>query len=126
MHFFVEHVDDILLMMIQYIYTTCYIYIYFSVEHVDDILLMMFQYIEMLRREGPQEWVYKECQQLSDMIFRFKDKEKPINYTSFLARRMQVTILYSDGWKSYSAWNLCILKFLLPTSIIWFPGLHLI
>lgn len=70
---------------------------HFFVEHVDDILLMMFQYIEMLRREGPQEWVYKECQQLSDMIFRFKDKEKPINYTSFLARRMQVTILYSDG-----------------------------
>lgn len=60
-----------------------------GLEHVDDILLMMFQYIEMLRSEGPQEWVYKECQQLSDMIFRFKDKEKPINYTSFLARRMQ-------------------------------------
>jgi secreted Zn-dependent insulinase-like peptidase len=62
------------------------------VEHVDDILLNMFQYIAMLRKEGPQEWVYKECQQLSDMIFKFKDKEMPINYTSFLARRMQVRL----------------------------------
>ncbi|XP_048747252.2 insulin-degrading enzyme-like [Ostrea edulis] len=60
-----------------------------GLEHVDDILLNMFQYIEMLRKTGPQEWVFKECQQLSDMIFKFKDKEMPINYTSFLARRMQ-------------------------------------
>ncbi|KAM9326665.1 insulin-degrading enzyme [Gastrophryne carolinensis] len=53
--------------------------------HVDDIILHMFQYIEMLRTEGPQEWVFQECKDLNAVAFRFKDKERPRGYTSKLA-----------------------------------------
>ena len=31
-------------------------------EHVDDIITLIFQYLNLLRKEGPLEWVFKECQ----------------------------------------------------------------
>ncbi|KAL8568009.1 hypothetical protein ACOMHN_029184 [Nucella lapillus] len=54
-------------------------------EHVEDIITLTYQYINMLKKEGPQEWVFKECRDLSAMQFRFKDKEKPRNYVSHLS-----------------------------------------
>ncbi|KAK2177670.1 hypothetical protein NP493_586g01027 [Ridgeia piscesae] len=56
-----------------------------GIEHVDDIVTLIFQYLSMLRKEGPQEWVFKECQDLSAMTFRFKDKERPRSYSSSCA-----------------------------------------
>ncbi|XP_021171992.2 insulin-degrading enzyme isoform X2 [Fundulus heteroclitus] len=53
--------------------------------HVDDIIFHMFQYIQKLRTEGPQEWVFEECKDLSRVAFRFKDKERPRGYTSKVA-----------------------------------------
>lgn len=29
--------------------------------HVEDMVEIIFQYIAMLRREGPKEWIFKEC-----------------------------------------------------------------
>jgi len=52
-----------------------------GLEHSDDIVLMVFQYLTMLRQQGPQEWIFKECQELTAMKFRFKDKEVPSSYT---------------------------------------------
>jgi len=31
-------------------------------EHVDDIVTLIFQYINLLQKEGPQEWIFRECQ----------------------------------------------------------------
>ncbi|KAM4730097.1 insulin-degrading enzyme isoform 1-T1 [Anableps anableps] len=53
--------------------------------HVEDIIFHMFQYIQKLRTEGPQEWVFEECKDLSRVAFRFKDKERPRGYTSKVA-----------------------------------------
>uniref|UniRef100_A0A3B5LE54 Insulin-degrading enzyme n=1 Tax=Xiphophorus couchianus TaxID=32473 RepID=A0A3B5LE54_9TELE len=53
--------------------------------HVEDIIFHMFQYIQKLRAEGPQEWVFDECKDLSKVAFRFKDKERPRGYTSKVA-----------------------------------------
>ncbi|XP_076461437.1 insulin-degrading enzyme-like [Babylonia areolata] len=58
-------------------------------EHVEDIITLMYQYINMLKKEGPQEWVFKECKDLSAMQFRFKDKEKPRNYVCSLSSMLQ-------------------------------------
>ena len=30
-------------------------------EHVDDIITLIYQYINMLKKEGPQQWVFQEC-----------------------------------------------------------------
>ena len=38
------------------------IILFFTIsEYVDDIVTLIFQYLNMLRKEGPQEWVYEEC-----------------------------------------------------------------
>lgn len=56
-----------------------------GIEHLDDIVTLTYQYVNMLRNEGPQAWIFQECQDLSAMTFRFKDKEKPRNYVSGLS-----------------------------------------
>jgi len=56
-----------------------------GIEHVHDIIELVFQYLDMLRREGPQKWVFEECRDLNSMMFRFKDKERPQGYVCGLA-----------------------------------------
>ncbi|BFZ09211.1 hypothetical protein BsWGS_12249 [Bradybaena similaris] len=58
-------------------------------ENIDEIIALIYQYINMLRQEGPQEWIFKECQDLAAMSFNFKDKESPKSYTSALSGRLQ-------------------------------------
>lgn len=55
-------------------------------EHIYDVVTCVFQYLEMLRSEEPQEWVFKECQALSEVKYRFKDKENPRSYVCSTAR----------------------------------------
>jgi insulysin len=56
-----------------------------GIEHVDDIVTLIFQYLNLMRKEGPHEWIFRECQDLSAMSFRFKDKERPTTYTCHIA-----------------------------------------
>ncbi|VDI06959.1 insulysin [Mytilus galloprovincialis] len=42
----------------------------------------------MLKREGPQQWIFDEFKDLSAMTFRFKGKEKPRNYTTQITSRV--------------------------------------
>lgn len=51
-----------------------------GIEHVEDIVTLIFQYLRMLRDAGSQEWIFRECQHLNAMTFRFKDKERPESY----------------------------------------------
>ncbi|XP_071947721.1 insulin-degrading enzyme-like [Antedon mediterranea] len=51
-----------------------------GLNHVEDIITHIFQYLNMLRKECPQEWIHKECQDLDNMRFQFKDKERPSSY----------------------------------------------
>ncbi|GIY21913.1 insulin-degrading enzyme [Caerostris extrusa] len=59
-----------------------------GLEHTDDIVTILFQYLTLLREVGPQEWVFQECKKLSEMNFRFKDKEKPQVYVYSVASRI--------------------------------------
>ncbi|KAH9525028.1 hypothetical protein Btru_000137 [Bulinus truncatus] len=57
-------------------------------EHIDDIVVLIYQYINMLRKEKPKQWIFKECQELAAMAFHFKDKESPKIYTSGLSSKL--------------------------------------
>lgn len=59
-------------------------------EHVDDILTLIFQYLNLLRQSGPQKWIFDEYSKLSEMQFRFKDKENPLNLVSNIVHSMIV------------------------------------
>ncbi|XP_066956310.1 insulin-degrading enzyme [Macrobrachium rosenbergii] len=59
-----------------------------GIEHVEDIVTAVFQYLNLLKNQGPQEWVFNECRDLSAMNFRFKDKERPQSYVCGLAEQL--------------------------------------
>lgn len=40
-----------------------------GIDHVDDIVTLVFQYLNMLRADGPQEWVFEECKKLGLFLF---------------------------------------------------------
>ncbi|XP_063697164.1 insulin-degrading enzyme [Culicoides brevitarsis] len=59
-------------------------------EKTDEIIKIIFQYINMLKKEGSQKWIFDEYCQISQMLFRFKDKENPLALVSGLVHAMQV------------------------------------
>uniref|UniRef100_A0A1B6DGR0 Peptidase M16 C-terminal domain-containing protein n=1 Tax=Clastoptera arizonana TaxID=38151 RepID=A0A1B6DGR0_9HEMI len=60
-----------------------------GIEHVDDIVKLIFQYINMLKKEGPQKWIFEEYREILKMHFRFKDNEVPRYYVSNLVHSMR-------------------------------------
>ncbi|KAJ7565037.1 hypothetical protein O6H91_02G045200 [Diphasiastrum complanatum] len=58
-------------------------------EHMEDIVGLAFQYIDLLHKEGVQEWIFEEIRAVSDMKFHFQDKMTPVNYVMRLANNMQ-------------------------------------
>lgn len=48
------------------------------------------QYINMLRSEGPKKWIFEEYLNLSEMQFRFKDKETALSLVSSVVHSMQL------------------------------------
>ncbi|XP_042894803.1 insulin-degrading enzyme isoform X2 [Parasteatoda tepidariorum] len=56
-----------------------------GIDHTDEIVTLLFQYLALLKKEGPQEWIFNERKNLNDITFRFKDREKPQSYVCSLA-----------------------------------------
>jgi insulysin len=56
-----------------------------GIEHIEDIITLMFQYINLLKKEGPKQWIYEEDKKIKEIKFQFKDKERPISYVRDLA-----------------------------------------
>ncbi|XP_069140604.1 insulin-degrading enzyme-like isoform X1 [Argopecten irradians] len=61
-----------------------------GLDHIDDMVKLTYQYITMLRSQEPQEWIFREYQNIRAMKFRFKDKEESKNYTPSVCRSMQL------------------------------------
>lgn len=59
-----------------------------GVERYQRVVSLLFNYLDMLRREGPQAWLYEEQGQLADIGFRFLERAEPIRYVSALSSGM--------------------------------------
>lgn len=55
----------------------------------DRVLQLLFAYVDMLRKEGPQQWLYREQSRLAELNFRFHEQASPMSYVSALASGMQ-------------------------------------
>ncbi len=55
----------------------------------DRVLQLLFAYADMLREEGPQDWLYVEQARLADLSFRFREQASPMRYVSAVASGMQ-------------------------------------
>ncbi|XP_008554389.2 insulin-degrading enzyme isoform X1 [Microplitis demolitor] len=60
-----------------------------GMNHVDDIVTLTFQYINMLRVNGPLEWIFDECKQIAIVDFNFKDKLLPKTTVNVTVRSLQ-------------------------------------
>ncbi len=57
-------------------------------ENYQRVLQLLFAYLDMLRQQGPKQWLYEEQAQLAELGFRFKEKARPISYVSALSSGM--------------------------------------
>lgn len=60
-----------------------------GLNHIDDIVTLTFQYINMLKKEGPVEWIFNEYRDIAKMNFRFKEKSSPRSQVNSTAQALQ-------------------------------------
>ncbi|XP_013144046.1 PREDICTED: insulin-degrading enzyme [Papilio polytes] len=51
-----------------------------GLDHIDDIVNMVFQYISMLRKVGPQRWVWDEQRETLSTDFTYRDVQEPRSF----------------------------------------------
>lgn len=67
---------------------TLFVYICYMVMlilQILDIIGFIYQYFKLLRRLSPQEWIFKELQDIGNMEFRFAEKQHQEDYAVELA-----------------------------------------
>ncbi|KAL1917702.1 uncharacterized protein VTP21DRAFT_3536 [Calcarisporiella thermophila] len=60
-----------------------------GLKHYEEVIEIVFQYIELLKKDGIQESIFREVQSLASTSFRFSEKSKPLYYTTHVAGLMQ-------------------------------------
>ena len=50
-----------------------------------EIIGFVYQYLKLLRQVSPQEWIFKELQDIGNMEFRFAEEQPQDDYAAELA-----------------------------------------
>ncbi|XP_051113236.1 nardilysin-like isoform X2 [Andrographis paniculata] len=78
-----------------------------GIERIFEIIGFVYQYLKLLRRDSPQEWIFKELQDIAKMEFRFAEEQPQDDYASELAENMHVYppehVIYGDY--AYEIWD---------------------
>ena len=61
-----------------------------GLENTDHIIALFYEYVDLLKREGIQQWIFDEQKQIAEIHFNFQEKSPPMSYVSTLARRAQL------------------------------------
>ncbi|MDX1432834.1 MAG: insulinase family protein, partial [Gammaproteobacteria bacterium] len=59
-----------------------------GVERIDEVVGYVFEYIELMRRNGVDEWMYEEQRKLADMRFLYAQKAEPRSLVRALAANL--------------------------------------
>ncbi len=59
-----------------------------GLNHIDEISEQLFAYIKVLQKDGVQQWVFDELQQLSKMQFAFQQGQRPSGLVQGLSMNM--------------------------------------
>lgn len=60
-----------------------------GLDHIDDIIAMTYRYIRMVKAQGGiPKWLFDEEAGLSEIAFRFREREEPMPLVSRLASKM--------------------------------------
>ncbi|GAB4860207.1 hypothetical protein Ancab_011686 [Ancistrocladus abbreviatus] len=95
----------------------------FGLEKVYEIIGFIYQYLKLLRQAPPQEWIFKELQDIGNMEFRFAEEQPQDDYAAELAENLLIYpaehVIYADY--AYKVWDVemikNILNFLTPDNM---------
>ncbi|KAH9309723.1 hypothetical protein KI387_037634, partial [Taxus chinensis] len=72
-----------------------------------EVIGFLYQYVKLLRELAPQEWVFKELQDIGNLEFRFAEEQAQDDYASMLAENLlrypEEHILY--GEYAFEIWD---------------------
>lgn len=60
-----------------------------GLRHYLDVTRAVFAYIDLVRRDGIEQWRFDEQARLLDIAFRFQERSEPIHFASYLASQLQ-------------------------------------
>ncbi|KAJ7964315.1 Insulin-degrading enzyme [Quillaja saponaria] len=78
-----------------------------GVEKIFEIISFVYQYLKLLRQVSPQEWIFKELQDIGNMEFRFAEEQPQDDYAAELAGNLLFYpaehVIYGDY--VYKTWD---------------------
>ncbi|XAR60816.1 Insulysin [Bertholletia excelsa] len=86
-----------------------------GLEKIFEIIGYVYQYLKLLRQVSPQEWIFKELQDIGNMEFRFAEEQPQDDYAADLAENLLVYppehVIYGDY--AYKIWDEEMIKYVL-------------
>ncbi|OQR74836.1 nardilysin-like [Tropilaelaps mercedesae] len=58
-------------------------------RNIAEVTKYVHQYMHMLRKKGPQQWLWNELKQIADFDFRFQEEEEARDYVCNMCQAMQ-------------------------------------
>uniref|UniRef100_A0A1J3GIJ4 Insulin-degrading enzyme n=1 Tax=Noccaea caerulescens TaxID=107243 RepID=A0A1J3GIJ4_NOCCA len=78
-----------------------------GLEKIYDIIGYIYQYLKLLRDASPQEWIFKELQDIGNMDFRYAEEQPADDYAAELSENMLAYpvehVIYGDY--VYQTWD---------------------
>ncbi|KAI3760352.1 hypothetical protein L1987_50746 [Smallanthus sonchifolius] len=78
-----------------------------GLEKIYEIIGFVYQYLKLLRQVGPQEWIYRELQDIANMDFTFAEEQPQDEYAAELSANLLIYppehIIYGDY--AYKEWD---------------------
>ncbi|KAM5441709.1 metalloprotease [Microsporum ferrugineum] len=60
-----------------------------GLQHYQEVVKTVFQYISLIKERAPEQWIFDETKNLSEVDFKFKQKSPASRFTSALSSIMQ-------------------------------------
>lgn len=73
---------------IAYIFTLSIELTNLGLEKIFEIITFVYQYLKLLRQVNPQEWIFKELQDIARMEFQFAEEQPQDDYAAELAANL--------------------------------------
>ncbi|BFG33740.1 hypothetical protein CerSpe_200140 [Prunus speciosa] len=86
-----------------------------GLEKIFEIIGFVYQYIKLLHKVSPQEWIFRELQDIGNMEFRFAEEQPQDDYAAELAENLLLypaeNVIYGDY--VYKIWDDQLIKYVL-------------
>ncbi|MFS7964629.1 putative insulysin [Helianthus anomalus] len=86
-----------------------------GLEKIYEIIGFVYQYLKLLRQVGPQEWIYRELQDIANMDFTFTEEQPQDEYAAELSANLLIYppehTIYGDY--AYKEWDEEMIKHVL-------------